>query len=109
MCRNGQYTERSIKEIDGFLKALIAKLHAREVHVLDRMETGPKPDLVRPWIYWVGPIAGMLLAVLACSFLAKRIEVAKLYHFDSDRDRLFRRMAMPQSPISARNARETES
>jgi len=36
----------------------------------------------------------MLLAILACSFLAKRIEVAKLYHFDSDRDRLFRRMAM---------------
>ena len=47
------------------------------------------------WIYWVGPLAGMLLAVLACSFLAKRIEVAKLYHFDSDRDRLFRRMAAP--------------
>jgi aquaporin Z len=43
------------------------------------------------WIYWVGPLAGMLLAVLACSFLAKRITVAKLYHFDSDRDRLFRR------------------
>ena len=41
------------------------------------------------------PIAGMLLAVLACSLLAKRIEVAKLYHFDSDRDRLFRRMATP--------------
>jgi len=36
-------------------------------------------------------MAGMLLAVLACSFLAKRIEVAKLYHFDSDRDGLFRR------------------
>lgn len=47
------------------------------------------------WIYWVGPIAGMLLAVLACSFLAKRIEVAKLYHFDSDRDRLFRRAGPP--------------
>ena len=45
------------------------------------------------WIYWIGPVAGMLLAVLACSFLAKRIEVAKLYYFDSDRDRLFRRMA----------------
>jgi aquaporin Z len=47
------------------------------------------------WIYWVGPMAGMLLAVLACSFLAKRIEVAKLYHFDSDRDRLLRRVAAP--------------
>jgi aquaporin Z len=48
------------------------------------------------WIYWVGPIVGMFLAVLACSFLAKRIEVAKLYHFDTDRDRLFRRMAEPR-------------
>ena len=47
------------------------------------------------WIYWIGPLAGMLLAVLACSFLARRIEVAKLYYFDSDRDRLFRRMAGP--------------
>jgi aquaporin Z len=49
------------------------------------------------WIYWIGPIAGMLLAVLACSFLARRIEVAKLYYFESDH-RLFRRMAMPRSP-----------
>jgi len=36
------------------------------------------------------------LASLACSFLAKRITVAKLYHFDSDRDALFRRMASPK-------------
>jgi aquaporin Z len=47
------------------------------------------------WIYWVGPVTGALLAALGCSFLAKRIEVAKLYHFDSDHDRLFRRMAKP--------------
>jgi threonine dehydrogenase-like Zn-dependent dehydrogenase len=110
MCRNGQYTERGIKEIDGFmserwrtepeytikidpalgilgvllepttvvakalehvvmigrrsfweprsvlvtgagpiglLAALVAKLFGLEVHVLDRMETGSKPDLVR--------------------------------------------------------------
>ena len=45
------------------------------------------------WIYWFGPISGMVLATLACSYLAKRIEVAKLYHFDTDRDRIFRRMA----------------
>ena len=43
------------------------------------------------WIYWIGPMLGMLLALLAFSYLAKRVEVAKLYHFDSDRDRLFRR------------------
>jgi aquaporin Z len=49
------------------------------------------------WIYWAGPVTGASLAALACSFLAKRIEVAKLYHFDSDRDRLFRRMATRSS------------
>jgi threonine dehydrogenase-like Zn-dependent dehydrogenase len=110
MCRNGQYTERGIKAIDGFmserwriepeyamkvdrslgllgvllepttvvtkaweqvsavgqramweprtvlvtgagpiglLAALIGKQHGLDVHVLDRMESGPKPDLVR--------------------------------------------------------------
>lgn len=49
------------------------------------------------WIYWIGPMAGMLLAVLACSFLAKRITVAKLYYFDSDHDRLFRRRGTQES------------
>ncbi len=43
------------------------------------------------WIYWIGPLIGTFTATLACSFLAKRIEVAKLYYFDSDRDGLFRR------------------
>lgn len=37
------------------------------------------------WIYWLGPILGMLIAIIACSRLARRIEVAKLYYFDSDR------------------------
>ena len=36
------------------------------------------------WIYWIGPLSGALLAALACSFLAKRITIAKLYHFDSE-------------------------
>jgi threonine dehydrogenase-like Zn-dependent dehydrogenase len=31
----------------GLLAALIAKQHGLEVHVLDRMESGPKPELVR--------------------------------------------------------------
>lgn len=110
MCRNGQYTERGIKEIDGYmserwriepeyamkvdpslgilgvllepttvvtkaweqvvavgqrafweprtllvtgagpiglLAAMIGSQHGLEVHVLDRVESGPKPDLVR--------------------------------------------------------------
>lgn len=42
------------------------------------------------WIYWVGPLVGMLVAIAACSALADRIEVAKLYHFDSDRGGLLR-------------------
>jgi aquaporin Z len=45
------------------------------------------------WIYWVGPILGTLAAILVCSSMAKRIEVAKLYHFENDRRRLFHRMA----------------
>jgi aquaporin Z len=47
------------------------------------------------WIYWIGPIAGAFLASLACSLLAKRITIAKLYHFDSERegDALLRRNA----------------
>jgi aquaporin Z len=51
------------------------------------------------WIYWVGPLAGAFLASLACSFLARRITVAKLYHFDTDRDGLFRRMSQPQPTV----------
>lgn len=43
------------------------------------------------WIYWVGPVIGSVAACVACSALAKRITAAKLYYFDSDRDRLFRR------------------
>ena len=31
----------------GLLAACVAKLHGKEVHVLDRVEAGPKPDLVR--------------------------------------------------------------
>lgn len=61
------------------------------------------------WIYWVGPIVGTFLAVIACSFLAKRIEVAKLYYFDSDHDRLFRRRAMPRPLIPAKRVSETAS
>jgi len=49
------------------------------------------------WIYWLGPMMGSVLACIACSFLAKRITVAKLYYFDSDYDRMFRRMGDPES------------
>ena len=45
------------------------------------------------WIYWAGPLIGVAAGILVCAFLARRIEVAKLYHFDQDRRRLFHRMA----------------
>ncbi len=41
------------------------------------------------WIYWLGPLLGTAAAALACSYLARRIQVAKLYHFDSAEDALF--------------------
>ncbi len=50
------------------------------------------------WIYWAGPILGALVACLLCSALARRITVAKLYHFDSDQDRLFRRSSISTRP-----------
>jgi aquaporin Z len=40
------------------------------------------------WIYWVGPLLGAFLALVVCRALARRVEVAKLYHFDTDPDRL---------------------
>jgi aquaporin Z len=45
------------------------------------------------WIYWVGPFLGTVVAIFACSFFASRIEVAKVYHFDSDRSGVFRMMS----------------
>jgi aquaporin Z len=47
------------------------------------------------WIYWVGPLLGTVVAIVICSRFARRIEVAKLYHFDHEpyRRRLFHRMA----------------
>jgi glucose 1-dehydrogenase len=124
MCRNGQYTERGIKQIDGFmserwriepeyvmkvdrslgllgvllepttvvakaweqivavgqrafweprtvlvtgagpiglLAALVGKQRGLEIHVLDRVESGPKPELVRALgaTYHAGTVAGV--------------------------------------------------
>ena len=42
------------------------------------------------WIFWIGPLIGMLISVVAFSFLASRIESAKLYYFESDRRQFFR-------------------
>jgi aquaporin Z len=50
------------------------------------------------WIYWVGPALGTLVSIVIFSFLARRIEVAKVYHFASDRTGIFHRMRR-RSPI----------
>jgi aquaporin Z len=42
------------------------------------------------WIYWVGPLIGTLVSISIFSFLGKRIEEAKLYHFESDQRKIFR-------------------
>jgi aquaporin Z len=47
------------------------------------------------WIYWVGPLVGGLLAIMVCNSLAKRIEVAKLYYFESGPIGTFRRAPRP--------------
>ncbi len=44
------------------------------------------------WIYWLGPLAGTLLAVAAHRYTRARhetIEVAKIHHFDHDRYGVF--------------------
>jgi aquaporin Z len=61
------------------------------------------------WIFWVGPLIGALLAALACSLLAKRITVAKLYYFDRDRDGLFRRMGSSRLAGEAVGSSKPES
>jgi aquaporin Z len=43
------------------------------------------------WAYWAGPLFGTVLAAVACRWLARRVEVAKLYHFDRDHHGLLRR------------------
>ena len=45
----------------GLLAALVGKQHGLEVHVLDRVESGLKPELVRALgaTYHTGPIAGV--------------------------------------------------
>jgi aquaporin Z len=48
------------------------------------------------WVYWVGPLLGTLLAVgmFKHPWLARfEVEVAKLYHFDLDRNGIFKRQS----------------
>lgn len=59
------------------------------------------------WIYWVGPFLGTLVAITVFSFLGKRIEEAKLYHFESDERKIFRTARSPveSAPDDVRGVR----
>ena len=50
----------------GLLAALVAKQHGVAVHVLDRVESGPKPELARALgaTYHSGTVAGKLNGVM---------------------------------------------
>jgi threonine dehydrogenase-like Zn-dependent dehydrogenase len=144
MCRNGQYTERGIKEIDGFMSerwriepeyavrvdsslgllgvllepttvvtkaleqvsavgrrsywqprtvlvtgagpiglmaALLARQHGFDVHVLDRAEAGPKPELVRDLgaTYYTGTVEDLPLepdVIIECTGVGQVISDA---------------------------------
>ena len=56
----------------------------------------------------VGPIIGSFVALVACMRLAKRIEVAKLYHFETDYSgamhKMSRRSAQTRSSDSSVSA-----
>jgi len=63
------------------------------------------------WIYWAGPVTGAFLSTLAMSFVAKRITEARLYHFDQESDRLFRKKdaSNPDIKIITRNTTEIKT
>jgi aquaporin Z len=51
------------------------------------------------WIYWVGPTVGAFLSTLAMSFVAKRITEARIYHFESENDLLFRKKDLSKPDV----------
>jgi len=61
------------------------------------------------WIYWIGPLVGAYLSTLVMSFFAKRITEAKLYHFDSDEDKLFRKKKILHSDHTVTTIRTNRS
>ena len=95
----------AIRELRRFTPAMIPFLYAIMVPLeapISGTSTNPArsfgPAIVSQnfhgwWIYWVGPFLGTVAAIFACSFLASRIEVGKIYYFDSDRSGVFHMMS----------------
>jgi aquaporin Z len=73
------------------LEAHISTTSAKPARSFGPALTSGRGD--RWWVYWVGPIIATLAAILVCGSFTKRIEVAKLHHFEGDRRRFFHRMA----------------
>jgi aquaporin Z len=102
----------AIRELRPFTPALFPFLYAGMVYAeaaISGTSTNPArsfgPALVSGawdgwWIYWVGPLGGMILALVACRRLATRIQVAKLYYFDKDPSGVFR--SVRSSPQATR-------
>jgi aquaporin Z len=107
------------RELRGFTPAMIPFLYAVMVPLeasISGTSTNPArtfgPAVISGqwqgwWIYWVGPMLGTIAGIIACSFLASRIEVAKLYHFEDDRGGVFRRMSERQHARQAARANST--
>lgn len=97
-----------IRELRRFTPALMPFLYAVMVFVeapISGTSTNPArtlgPAVISGqwqgwWIYWLGPAIGTVAAIVACSFLAVRVEVAKLYHFNRDRGGVFHMMSRPR-------------
>jgi aquaporin Z len=91
------------RALRGFTPAMFPFLYAVMVYVeapISGTSTNPArslgPAVVSGqwagwWIYWIGPLLGTLLAILVCNSLARRIEVAKLYHFETEHRGVLRR------------------
>ena len=45
------------------------------------------------WIYRIGPLIGVLTGIAGLGVLSRRIRLANVYHFESNRRRLFRATA----------------
>ena len=100
----------SFRKIRNFTPAMIPCLYALMVPLeasISGTSTNPArslgPAIISGewhgwWVYWIGPVMGAFVALFLCSRLAKRIEVAKLYHFETDHKGVIHKMTGRSQP-----------